>query len=112
MDFLALSAKSTTKGRLRIFAPLRSARVDAAPDQRLGRARGLAPFAPNKTNPVWHEPRRHSRPATLRCAAFLPRVPPGRLFLSPCRSRERQKKPTRQDRGLKMLLKDASLETV
>src|SRR6266851_6903024 len=52
---------------------LRCAEVGAV-RPRLGRSRGLsAAFAPRqKSRAFWHSPRRGSRPAALRCAAFFP----------------------------------------
>src|SRR5437016_14055341 len=55
------------------FVSLRWAQVCAV-RPRLGRSRGLsAAFAPKqKPTAFWHSPRRLSRPATLRWAAFFP----------------------------------------
>src|SRR5882724_8052742 len=78
---------------------------------RLGRASRTAPVSrQTNPNPVWHEPRFHSRPATLPPGSVRP-FHPFRLVLSRCRSCEEQNKPETAEKGKIMKLEEIKNRT-
>src|SRR5947209_17950609 len=88
------------------FTPLRSGGRRSATAQAVTRSKRRF-RAKTKTNNILALTAPTLAPChpSLRCV--FPRVR-RYLFLSRCRSSERQKQPTRRNRGLKMLLKDSS----